>query len=109
MPVPRPGKYKSEKYDVIALCREHPELVEAAKPLELFTPPSAEKWWSVAKDIFWSVTASNLEAFPELQRPARTQKVRNLEKPKRTPGHEVLKNIKPAFLRLAVSDSDFPI
>lgn len=95
------GQATSAAFPVARLLRNHPDLVEAAKQLPTFEPPTAALWWNVAEQLLRIVTRFGLKAFPRLSQIANTGKVKSLKTSTGTQFNEIVKNIKPVFLNLA--------
>jgi hypothetical protein len=81
----------------------YPDLLEAAKALAPFEEKTATLWWEVAEKLLRRITRFGLQGFPSLTPLAKTERVRSLKKSAGTEFSEVVKHIKPVFLRLCSS------
>lgn len=96
------GQATSAVFPVARLLRDHPDLVEAAKQLPTFEPPTAALWWNVAEQLLCIIiTRFGLKAFPRLSQIANTGKVQSLKTSVGTQFNEIVKYIEPVFLNLA--------
>lgn len=87
---------------IAPLLHDNPDLAEAAKQLSNFKPSTAARWWGVAEQLLRIITRFGVKDFDSLKPFAGTEKVKSLKSSAGTQFNEVVKNIKPVFLNLAI-------
>lgn len=90
-----------QKIQILEILKRNPALATKATKMKSFSPESAPHWWGLAETLLRDITGGDFTNFPGLAAYANTKRVSTLRRSTRTQWSEVVKAIKPAFLKLA--------